>query len=164
MDNPEIEIILAFLFKRSGKEELSQSEIYLPLSMNLKWYTLQQARSFINLALNQKLLIKKGEMLTPNFDYKKVAIPIGFQPSKQIVVGKEDDIKKEENLVNKIIIKIAKKTKLDKKEITEKISKAEKEKNINTELAALLIGREYGVEVAVFFDEIEEIIFRGNKE
>ena len=164
MNIPEVEIILAFLFKRSGKEDLSQSEAYLTLSMNLKWYTPQQARKIVEFALNQKLLTKKGEILTPNFDYKKVVIPIGFQPSKQIIAERKENTQKKGNLIDKMIIKIAKNTNMNKEEISKKIGMIEKEKKINTELAALLIGREYDVDVAVFFKEIEEAIFRGNRE
>ena len=52
----EWKIIIAFLFKRSGKEKLSLSEFYLSLSMDLKWFSPQQAKAFVNHAVEQKLL------------------------------------------------------------------------------------------------------------
>ena len=78
MTDAEIRIIIAFLFKRSGKEELSLSELYLPLSMDMKWFSPKQAREIMNSALKQKLLTKKGELVKPNFDYKNVVVPVGF--------------------------------------------------------------------------------------
>ena len=76
----EEEIIIAFLFKRSGKETLTPPELYLPLSMDLKWFTPQQAKDFIKLAEKKKLLNKKNNLIKPNFDYKKINIPLSFQP------------------------------------------------------------------------------------
>jgi hypothetical protein len=80
----EKEIIISFLFKRSGKEELKFSELYLSLSMELNWFTPDDAKSFISLALEENLLTKKGDSIKPNFDYEKTTIPIGFTPSKRV--------------------------------------------------------------------------------
>jgi len=73
-------IIIAFLYKRSGKEELSFSELYLILSMELNWFTPDDAKTFVNMAIKQKLLIKKGELIKPNFDFRKIVVPVGFVP------------------------------------------------------------------------------------
>ena len=45
----EKEIIISFLFKRSGKESLKFSDLYLALSMELNWFTPDDAKSFISL-------------------------------------------------------------------------------------------------------------------
>jgi hypothetical protein len=135
--------------------------MYLPLSMNLKWFSPKQAQNFVDLALAKKLLIKKKDLLIPNFDYKQVVIPVGFHPSDQIIEDKKETVKEEEeNIVDRIIMMIADKTNLDKEEIVKKINIVEKEKNITTEVAAILIGKESDVDVSVFYDEIEEAIFR----
>ena len=136
----EVETIIAFLFKRSGKEELTPSDLYLPLSMDLQWFTPNQAKTFVNMALQQKLLIKKDGKLKPSFDYGKIVVPVGFRPSKQPLEEK------------------------DEKSAIEKIKDIEKEKNVRPEIAALLVGKEYDIDVDDCFDEIEEKIFRGNKE
>ena len=54
--NSEWEIIIAFLFKRSGREELSFSDLYLTLSIDLNWFTPEDAKAFVNMAIKQKLL------------------------------------------------------------------------------------------------------------
>jgi len=157
----EAEIIITFLFKRSGKEELSLSEFYLSLSMDLKWFSPKQAKAFVSHAVEQKLLIKKGDLVKPNFGYKKVVVPIGFHPSKQLFEEKEEGIKEEkEDVVKTIIDRIVKKTGLDAQSIAEKIKDIEKEKNITSEVAALLVGKEYDVILDDCFEEIENKIFR----
>ena len=80
--NSEEEIIIAFLFKRSGKNELKESEIYLPLALELGWFSSQQASNFVKHALGKKLLVKKRDLISPNFDIEKTKIPVGFYPSK----------------------------------------------------------------------------------
>lgn len=161
----ETKIIAAFLFKRSGKEELSLPEFYLSLSMDLKWFSPKQANTFINHTIKQKLLTKKGDLIKPNFDYKKVVVPIGFHPSKQLFEEKEEDVKKERlDVVKTIIGRIVEKTDLDKLSVVEKIEAGEKEKNICSEVAALLVGKEYAVLSDDCFEEIEDKIFRENRE
>lgn len=162
----ETEIIIAFLFKRSGKSKLSFSDLYLNLSMDLNWFTPEDAKDFVNLALKQKLLTKKGESIQPNFDYDKIVVPVGFTPSKRVLdvkkVKKHD--KKEETALKKIVKRVVEKTDLDERQAIEKINTTAKEKNITMEVAALLIGKEYDISLEEFFEEIEEKIFTENRE
>lgn len=159
----EVETIIAFLFKRSGKEELTPSDLYLPLSMDLQWFTPNQAKTFVNMALQQKLLIKKEGKLKPSFDCKKIVVPVGFRPSKKPIEEKE--VKQEKlDAIKTIIARIVEKTGLDEKSATEKIKDFEKGKNVRSEVAALLVSKEYDVDVDDCFDEIEEKLFRENKE
>ena len=159
----DLETIIAFLFKRSGKEELTPSDLYLPLSMDLQWFTPNQAKTFVNMALQQKLLIKNEGKLKPGFDYEKIVIPVGFRPSKKPIEEKEV---KEEKLdaIKTIINRIVGKTGQDEKSVTEKIKNVEKEKNVRPEIATLLVSKECNVDADDCFDEIEEKLFIENKE
>lgn len=157
----EAEIVIAFLFKRSGKEELSLSEFYLSLSMDLKWFSPKQTKAFVSHAVEQKLLIKKGDLVKPNFGYKKVVVPIGFHPSKQLFEEKEVERHEEErDVVKAIVERIVEKTGLEAQNVIEKIKDIEKEKNITSEVAALLVGKEYDIILDDCFEEIENKIFR----
>jgi hypothetical protein len=159
----ENEIILAFLYKRSGKQKLSFSDLYLTLSIDLKWFTPEDAKAFINLALKQKLLEKNGELINPNFEYAKIVVPVGFSPSEKIIEKKEIenyDKEDEEDILNKIVKRIVEKTDLNKETIIEKIEEIGKEKNIDIEVAALLIGKEYDITLQDIFENIERNIFK----
>ena len=117
----ETEIILAFLFKRSGKEELSFSNLYLNLSMDLNWFTPDDAKAFVNMAIKNNLLTQKGELTKPTFDFKQIVVPVGFFPSKTVFGEKEVEIIEEKEILSKIVQRIAEKTKITDKEILEKI-------------------------------------------
>ena len=162
----ESEIIIAFLFKRSGKAKLSFSDLYLTLSMDLNWFTPDDAKSFLNLTLKQNLLEKKGEIVQPTFNYESITVPIGFAPSKQVFEDREGakPTVEKETVLDKIIKQLVEKTKLDHLQSTEKIDKLAEEKNVTKEVAALLVGKEYAVSLEDFFEEVEETIFTGNTE
>ncbi len=127
--NSEIKIIISFLFKRSGKEELTASELYLPLSMDLKWFSPKEAKDFVNSALLQNFLIKKGDLIKPNFDCKKIAVPVGFYPSKQIFEEEADRVNEERQDVVKLIIgQVVEKTEQDEQSVFEEIKEVSNEK------------------------------------
>ena len=156
----EVKIILTFLFKRSGKKQLSFSELYLTLSIDLNWFTPDDAKKFVNEALEKKILTKKKDLITPSFDIEKVSVPVGFYPSKRVFIEEEPiEVKEEIDLLNQIIKKIAKKVKLKDQDILNKIKKIEEEKKVTTEVAALLFGKENDLDLSEFFENIENKIF-----
>jgi len=157
MDSEE-KIIIAFLFKRSGKNELRASELYLPLSMDLQWFSPNEARVFVNQTLKQKLLNKKGELITPNFDYENVVIPAGFRPSKKPIEEKKEAIEKKQDIISIIIERIAKKTDLDEESIIEKINTVGQQRHITKEVAAALVGKEFDIYLDDCFEEIEKTL------
>jgi hypothetical protein len=87
----EAKIIIAFLFNRSGKTLLKDSELYLPLSMELGWLSTKESQEFVKYAVTQGLLVKKEELLQPNFPLEKIVIPLGFTPSKRLFSEKTEE-------------------------------------------------------------------------
>lgn len=161
MDSEE-EIVIAFLFKRSGKSKLKESEIYLPLSLELGWFPTKDARQFIEYAIKQKLLTKKEGLLTPSFDVEKIDIPVGFSPSKSTFNVEESKV--EEDVFQKIVNRIIEKTNHTYEEIIKEIKQIQEEKKIIPEVAALLLAKEFNIDVEDSFDAVEKIIFRENVE
>lgn len=153
----DAEITIAFIFKRSGKQKLKLSEFYLPLSMQLNWFSPQEAKDFAKIAIKQNLLKEKEGIIEPTFDINQVKIPVGFHPTKQVFETKEKAVE-EKDLRTKIIEEISKKTNLDEKSIIDKINQIEQEKNITFEVAALLFGKECSVDLDEFYEKIKENI------
>jgi hypothetical protein len=157
----DTEIIIAFLYKRSGKEELSYSNLYLNLSMDLKWFTPEDAKAFVNMSIKQKLLIKKGDLIKPSFDINHIVVPVGFIPSKNIFEKKEVEAIKDEDLLEKIVRQIVEKTKLEEKKVIGKIEDIANERNLTKEVAALLFGKNYNILFQEFYEQIEGKIVEG---
>lgn len=158
----ETENIIAFLFKRSGKEQISHSEFYLTLSLDLNWFTPDTAKQFVEMAIKKKYLSKIKDTLKPTFDVNQIKVPVGFQPSKTVFEEKKSEERKE--VLRTILERITEKTGLSEKDLWEKIKSIAKDKNITNEVAALLVGKEYEVPLEDFLDEIEEKLFTENKE
>jgi hypothetical protein len=160
--NSEYKIIIAFVFNRAGKKEITFSEFYLTLSMELKWFTPEDAKTFTKNAIKHSLLREEDEQITPNFNIDEIQIPTGFYPSEKIVQQKEfkKEQKQDENILDIIVEKIVEKSNLDKKTITQQIKELEKEKNITPEIAALLIGKEYTLVFNELLDKIEKTVFK----
>ena len=159
----EKEIIITFIYNRSGKSKLTFNELYLTLSMQLNWFTPDDAKLFINQAFSDKLLKKDKEEISPNFDFKEIVVPVGFKPSRNVFEEKvELPEKKGEDLIDKLLKILVEKTDLDKESIKSKIKELVEKRNIIPEIAALLVGKEYNISLEDNINEIEEKIFEGN--
>jgi len=159
----EAKIIIAFLFNRSGKTELKDSELYLPLSMELGWLSAKESQDFIKYAIKQELLIKKDGLLQTNFPFENVIIPLGFTPSKKFFAEKKDEFK-EDDIIDGIALKISTLTNHSQKEILEEIKQEEKEKNLFSEVAALYVARKYSIDITDWYDSVEKILIKENRE
>jgi|YNPNPStandDraft_1061719.scaffolds.fasta_scaffold02409_9 hypothetical protein len=163
--NDEEKITLAFIYKRSGKNKLKKSEIYLPLSVELKWFTPKEAQGFVDHALKKGLLKEEEGLLALTFQVESVSIPIGFKPSKrdyQPCKGSsliaEDE---KENITRSIITEITRSVDETEESITSKIKKIQSEKNITLEVAALMLANRYNIDVSSYYDIVEEGLYQG---
>jgi hypothetical protein len=163
--NEEYKIIITFVFNRAGKKEMSFSEFYLTLSMELNWFTPDDAKTFTKNAIENILLKEEKDLIKPNFNIEEIIIPSGFYPSKKVLQQKEFkkekiEKKQDENILDMIVEKIVEKSNLDRKTILTQIKEIEKEKNITTEIAALLVGKEYALNFDEIFEKTEKQFFK----
>ena len=157
----EAKIIIAFLFNRSGKTALKETELYLPLSMELGWFSTKEAQEFVKYSLKKELLIKKEGLLHPNFPVEKTSIPVGFTPTKKLFSEKTREEKKE-NIFEDIVAQISTQTNRNHQDILKEITSEEEEKNILPEVAVLYLARKYNVDIIDWYDAVEEKLFKGN--
>jgi len=157
----EEEIIIAFVFDRSGKNEMPFSEFYLTLSIELNWFTPDVAKTLSNTFIKNKLLIKTKELVKPGFDINKIKAPLGFYPSKKVLERKEPvEELTEKDLFTDILNELTSKTEKNKEEILEKINKIQEEKNITKEIAALIVGKEFEIDLTEYFEKVEEELIK----
>ena len=159
----EAKIIIAFLFNRSGKNALTEAELYLPLSMDLSWFSTKDAQGFITYAVQQKLLTKKNGLLHPTFPLETITIPLGFTPSKKQAY-KTTEPGEEEPVFTSLVSLISQNTNRDQNEVLDEISRAEQEKQLLPEIAALLVAKKNNLCVVEWIDRIENTIFAGKRE
>lgn len=157
----EAKIIIAFLFKRSGKSELTEAEIYLPLSMELGWCSVKEAQEFVKYSINQRLLVKEGGTVHPAFSFDSIAIPVGFIPSKE-VFRLHLDAADTGKILDRIVASICSSTHQDQHKILQEIRKEELEKQLLPEVAAMYVARRYHVDISGFYTDVHDAVFKEN--
>jgi hypothetical protein len=151
--------IISFIFKRSGKSYLDKSEFYLSLSVDLKWFSPDQAKIFMKYVIKKKLLTEKNNFLEPNFDINKISIPFGYIPA---VPSYEINDKKNEKKIIDVTSLILTKINYNSSErnkIINNIKNISNEKNIFSSVASLLFFREFNIELYDYIKYAENQIF-----
>ncbi|MCX9083844.1 MAG: DUF2240 family protein [Candidatus Methanoperedens sp.] len=134
-------------FKRKGKEKLKDMEFVMALSMDLKWFTPDQARSVLAEAQKSGLLKSEGEFVLPSFDISKIEIPSGFKPETSTIEKK--------TVFERVIERIITKTGIEKRKAVSMINKKQEElsKQVVIEVSAILVAIENGVMVDDLIEE-----------
>src|SRR4030042_430114 len=112
----EAKIILAFLFNRSGKTDLTEAELYLPLAMELGWFSTKEAQQFVKYVMKKELVVKKDGVLSPNFPLETIKIPVGFIPSKKMFHETKGETQGK-NIIKEIASQVFEQTHQEKNEI-----------------------------------------------
>lgn len=151
----ELREAIVYLFQRKGKDILSEKELILSASMDLGWFTPDEAKQLIDICLELKLLSREDTGLTPNFDYKNYSIPIDFTPSENIL-----QMEAQEPLLFSILRHIVSKTGLGRSDIMSEINKKQDALDVEIEVAAILVAKNYEIDISGFLREAESEIFR----
>lgn len=150
----ELKEALSYLFQRKGKDALSEKELILSVSMDLGWFSPDDAKQLVDVCLELRLLSRTDDGLKPNFDYKALTIPIDFTPSKSIL-----QLESQEPLLLSIVRTIDKKTGLGRNNIMAEINKKQNLLDVEIEVAAILVAKNYGADISGFLREAEAEIF-----
>ena len=126
-------------FKRKGKDTLKESEFILVLSMDLNWFSPEQAKNILVEAKRTGLVKVEFDFLKPGFDITGVEIPSGFKPGSDTF-----EIK---TVFEKTIDRIIVATGLEKRKVVSMINKKQEDlqKMVEIEVSAILVALENGV-------------------
>jgi hypothetical protein len=143
----ELTYTVSVPFKRKGKEQLKDMDFVMALSMDLKWFTPEQAKSVLAEAQRSGLLKRDGELVRPSFDISKIEIPSGFKP--------ETVANEKKSVFERVIERIITSTGIEKRKVVSMINKKQEElsKQVVIEVSAILVAIENGVMVDDLIDE-----------
>ncbi|MEM4258392.1 MAG: DUF2240 family protein [Candidatus Thermoplasmatota archaeon] len=157
----EARIVLAFIFKRSGKTKLTEAEIYVPLSLELNWFTVQEAQAFVRYCTVNKLIAEEQGVFTPTFEIADIQIPIGFIPeNKKYSLTTSSEVQK--NILNVLAETLSMHLNQDIQKTFEEIARQAAEKKITSELAALFLMYLHALPYERFVDPVERRLFTEN--
>ncbi len=159
----EAKQIIAFVFNRSGKKSLQDSEVYLTISMELKWCSPKIAKEFVSNACVVGLLGKEEEEITPLFDPQAILIPLGFRPTEEMfVLGNNQqriEVYEQKNAIDMIIERVQNKTSLGRVVIQDEIQALIEKKQLHAYSAAAILARSYGVNIVDIIPKLKEEAF-----
>jgi hypothetical protein len=151
--------------KRIGKQTVSESEMYLTISMKLQWCPPHVAQQFIKRCVQDGLLIKKDDGLISGFSVDSVSIPLGFKPSSDFF--EKYTPKQSALIINdapNLFQHIVSKTVFSAKDITSSVQKIVDEKQVTEHVALLLFAKKHDIDISSFIGSVEKEIFTKNKE
>ena len=132
-------------FKRKGKDVLRENEFVLALSIDLNWFSPDQAKNVVREAEKAGLIKREGDMIRPAFDLSAVEPSSEFKP----------EVPEEPPLFDRIVSRITAETGMDKRKTIALVNKKRDElsKLVEIEVSAILVGLEHGVVLDDFIDE-----------
>jgi hypothetical protein len=184
----ELERTVAIVYKRKGKNLVSEKEFLNTLLFNMRWsdpgkapkIEAKDAQRILDAAKSSGLLVTKEGMLQPAFDYRSIDIPLNYQPSsevlKEIGAAPKNEVVKEPQprtaqeipsapvaevpLFTVLIEDISQKTQIKKKDVVSRINKLQERFGVVPEVAALIVARDLGMDVSKYYDITREEILR----
>ncbi len=170
-----LEQVVAHVFRKKGKVT-SISEFVFALSLDLKWFSSDQAESVLANAEQRELVRITGEVVKPLFDIHSVEIPIDFRPDQSIMDREERSIDatagKGEALLEETEEASEERTVIDqvveqlsgvksKQEVIRLINDAQERLGIvEMDAVALLVARTCGIDVSGMIDEVYDRLVR----
>ena len=170
-----LEQVVAHVFRKKGKVT-SISEFVFVLSLDLKWFSPDQAESVLTNAEQRELVRITGEVVEPLFDIHSVEIPIDFRPDHSIIDRQKQSIDatacKDEVLLEDAEEASDERTVIDrvveqlsgmksKQEVIRLINDAQERLGIvETDAVALLVARACGIDVSGMIDEVYDHLVR----
>jgi len=155
----DLEKSIALLFRRKGKDFLTEKEFVFSASMDLRWFSPKDAQRLLDVGISGGFLQKKNGNIVPTFDTTLVEVPLDYKPGKEIF---EHLPKKNQDFFSEIVEKIVRTKSVPKREVVSKVNRKQELLGIDVEPAALLVASDYGLCVESSFIEraTSEILHR----
>ncbi len=148
----ELRYAIALLFRRKGRDELTEREFVLSASMDLRWFPPRDAQRLLQLGLESKLLESHGGNIRPAFVIDSVDVPRDFVPTSKTL---EVATPVSEDVFVRLVDAIVARTSSDRKAVIASINGIQEKMDVDVEVAALVAARRAGVDAAPFLGVVK---------
>ncbi|MDR0309602.1 MAG: DUF2240 family protein [Candidatus Methanoplasma sp.] len=159
----ELQVCMAALFLNKGKDVLTTKEFSMYVSLDLRWMQVKDANALLETLLERGLMSRTGEYLRPAADLSAVNVPIAYRPSEELLRTLKNGSPKQpagdrsSGLLPKLI-QAALDSGLEKSSFISECNRISKRTDVDMEVAALLILRERGTDIAPFMDDVRSSV------
>jgi len=140
----ELEKSIAVLYRRKGKETLTEREFVFSASMDLRWFSPKDAQRLMEAGLSGGFLERKNGTVAPTFDLSRIEVPLDYKPTKEAL---REASSRSADLFSEIVEKIVRTKAVPKREVVSRVNKKQELLGIDIEPAALLVASSYGIEM-----------------
>lgn len=126
-------------FRQKGRRELGESEFVVALSLDREWFTPDQAKRLVNVAVGEGLLSRGEDALRAEFDPSAVDVPDDFVPDESVLRERSTFERALDALTD---------AGLDKQEAVANVNALQADLDVTVEAAAVLYARRQGIAVA----------------
>ena len=142
---------IALLFRRKGRERMSEREFVLSASMDLHWFPPREAQRLLDLSVLKGLVTLEEGGVEPAFDLEAVEVPLHFVPTTEILQDASD-------LFDRLLDEIAGVASRPRKDLAARVNSIQRGMGVYVEVAALLVGGELTVDLTSFYPEFEAML------
>ena len=147
----DFETCIAAIFKRKGKNIITETEFVFAVSLDYRWFTPKEAQDLLGIAIKKGLLTRSDDFLKPSFDPKDVDISMSFRPDKSILNSAEAE---EISAFSRLLKDISNKSGIKKREVVARINKIQEKIGVDVEVAALIMAREVGLDPNAYLNAV----------
>ncbi|MFC6733331.1 DUF2240 family protein [Haladaptatus sp. DYSN1] len=133
-----LRVAAAAPFRTKGKRKLAESEFVVALSLDRDWFSPDQAKRLVDIAVSQGLLSRDDGTLICEFDPDDVTIPDNFAPDASLL--------QERSTFEKILDRLIADGH-SKQEAVAAVNELQRELGVTIETAAVLFAHRRGVAV-----------------
>ncbi len=148
----ELRYAIALLFRRKGRDELTEREFVLSASMDLRWFPPRDAQRLLQIGLETDLLESHGGNIRPAFPIDSVDVPRDFVPTSKTL---EVATPASEDVFLRIVDAMVAHTKSDRRSVIASVNAVQDRLDVDVEVAALVAARQAGLDVAPFLGAVK---------
>jgi hypothetical protein len=134
-----LEATVAVPFRQEGRDRLGEGKFVVALSMDRGWFSPDQAKRVVDVALGRGLLKEEDGELVAQFDPDDVRVPEEFTPDESIL--------REQSAFEQVLDSLLT-AGVEKQEAVAAINGLQRELGITIEAAAVVYAKRRGVDVS----------------
>ena len=134
-----LEATVAVPFRQEGRDRLGDGEFVVALSLDRDWFSPDQAKRVVDVALGRGLLEREDGELVATFDPDAVDVPEEFTP--------DADVLREQSAFEQVLDRVTD-AGVEKQAAVAGINELQRELGLTIEAAAIVYARREGVDVA----------------
>ncbi len=140
-----LQVAVAVPFRQQGARSLGEGEFVVALSLDREWFSPDQAKRLVDVAVGRGLLDNSDGDLQPTFDVGDIEIPEGFTP--------DTDILREQSTFEQLL-ELMVSGGLSKQDAVASTNETQRRLGITLEAAAVVVARRNGIDCGAVADSV----------